>query len=375
MSDQFTRVTCGGSPIPKTAPVVGLMFGTIHNINSNDNNTDTSMMNTDNDTNTEIHIHDADDTIFPLNLEDYCKKQVELHQAVFTTHITVGWYRVSLSCEPTVSDLEQTQRLRQKYAGQEILFGLLQVPSTLENKKPSAAGKKSAPDENDDDDEEEELPLTLYQVMVGGGGEALVAVPDWKIATSEAERIAVERVISEKTAVTAAGGAGSAAAAGAAFAPGVDQAAAIRAVTQAAQESSAWYQQTVLVQESWRAIQDRLDILVSFLETVQQQQADSNASNAMTMQEHFEQEALLRQVQGLLLQLGPLAATCPTSASSNKVTTLSSSLQQLSVLAKTIDAVTSYTDKFRLVQDSSAPTSSGRDIRRFWIKMWYDMRE
>jgi hypothetical protein len=363
-----------------TAPVVGLLFGTSHS-NGNDTSStmDTTMMHTDNDSNNvsnEIHIHDADDTIFPLSLDDYCAKQVELHQAVFTTHQTVGWYRVSLSCEPTAADLEQTQRLRCKYPGHDILFGLLQVPSTVFQDKRKAdstdaaggGGKISAQGgDDDDDDDEEELPLTLYQVVGGGGGggEVLVAVPDWKIATSEAERIAVERVISEKPPVTAGGAANTA---GTALAPGVDQAATIRAMTQAAQESSAWYQQTVLVQESWHAIQDRLAILVTFLETVQQQQQankDANASNTMTLQEHFEQQLLLRQVQGLLLQLGPLAATCPTS--SIQVTTLSSSLHQLSVLAKTIDAVTSYTDKVRLVQDSSAPSSmpSGRGSRRF----------
>jgi hypothetical protein len=286
--------------------------------------------------------------------------------------------------------LEQTQRLRQKYPGQEILFGLLQVPSSIVVSADHDKKKKAVVND-DDDDEEEELPLTLYQVVGGGqggrGGEVLVALSDWKIATSEAERISVERVISEKPAVATAaagcsdsvGGASASGAAAAAFPSGVgvDQAAAIRAVTQAAQELSAWYQQTVLVQESWRAIQDRLAFLVTFLETVQQQQQqqqqqpdDAHAasnSGAMTMQEYFEQQALLRQVQGLLLQLGPLAATCPTSSSSSNKAT-SSSLQQLSVLAKTIDAVTSYTDKVRLVQDSSsiAPSSSsGRDIRRF----------
>ena len=88
MSDQFTRISCGGSPLEKDAPVVGLLFG--------------------NKDNGVLQIQDADD--IPTDTLDTTTLQVGLHRAVFPQHSVVGWYRVALDDEqPSPSDLQTTK--------------------------------------------------------------------------------------------------------------------------------------------------------------------------------------------------------------------------------------------------------------------------
>ena len=92
MSDQYTRVSCGGSPLDKDAPVVGLLFGC-------------------KDVDGVIQIRDADD--IPTDVSESSTKQVNLHRAVFPQHSVFGWYRVSLQDEePTTNDLRITQQLK-----------------------------------------------------------------------------------------------------------------------------------------------------------------------------------------------------------------------------------------------------------------------
>jgi len=76
--------------------------------------------------------------------------------------------------------------------------------------------------------------------------------------------------------------------------------------------------------------------------------------------------ALLRQCQGLLLQMGPLA----TPPRNNATASSSSSLVHIGLLAQTVDAVQAYSDKFRILQEApSASSSRGplgiREARRF----------
>lgn len=166
MSDQYTRITCGGSPLPADAPVVGLLFGNIE---------DTKV----------LQIHDADD--IPTDITDATKVQVDLHKAVFPQHSVVGWYRVSGSDEePTPSDLEITSRLSQHYGlSMAFCFCLLQVSK---DKKPAPENQSTM---------QEELPVNLYSLHSVDGNAILLGLDNWQLETSEPERIAVERVMKE----------------------------------------------------------------------------------------------------------------------------------------------------------------------------------
>lgn len=166
MSDQFTRISCGGSPLPRDAPVVGLLFG---------------------ESKDALQVRDADD--IPTEITEGTKVQVDLHQAVFPQHTVVGWYRVSATDEnPIPSDVEITQRLKQHYAASSAFcFCLLQV-SNEDKKLPSKNHN------NESSTMQEELPINIYELK----GEEGLVVAKWQLETSDPERIAVERVMKEK---------------------------------------------------------------------------------------------------------------------------------------------------------------------------------
>jgi hypothetical protein len=171
MSDHYTRITNGGSPLPRTAPVVGLLFGSCDE--------------------TAIVIRDADD--IPTDKSETASTQVSLHQAVFPLLRVVGWYRVAAASdsdkEPvTAHDLQLTQQLSKQYCDASdasdantntntFIFALLQVQTSNSNT--------------------DELPLTLYK-FDNTNATVLQAVKDSKLQTADAERIAVERVMREQ---------------------------------------------------------------------------------------------------------------------------------------------------------------------------------
>ena len=168
MSDQYTRVTCGGSPLPADAPVVGLLFGSIDNQKV-------------------LQLHDADD--IPTDISDATQVQVDLHKAVFPQHSVAGWYRVSGSDEePQSMDLQITDRLKQHYAPSSFsifCFCLLQV------------SKSTKPTRDRQSTTHTELPINLYSLQVVDGLPFLLGLNNWQLWTSEPERIAVERVMKE----------------------------------------------------------------------------------------------------------------------------------------------------------------------------------
>jgi hypothetical protein len=152
MSDQYTRITTGGSPLPKDAPVVGLLFGLLE----------------DSAGNKKLEVLDAEE--IPTDLSETTKQQVALHQAVFPQHVVVGWYRVSTESTPTADDLVTTQRL-QEHFGDHFLLCFTQTDGDVDS-----------------------LPMTLYSIE----SDVLVALDGWKLETSEAEKIAVETVVRQK---------------------------------------------------------------------------------------------------------------------------------------------------------------------------------
>jgi hypothetical protein len=320
----------------------------------------------------ELRILDADD--IPTDLSENATIVVNLHQAVFPMHSVLGWYRVSATDDgPVANDLLLTRQLQQHYknhghekdagaeavtsatdtAGEDtdtpFVFALLQVPPP--STAAAGSGKTAA-----DSDKDEELPLTLYQLFdpASPSGSAaatsaentnavLIGLDHWNLATSEPERIAVERVVREQPQESGGDAAGP--------------------------QNSMYVSKTSSLQYSLQAIQERLAVLAHFLEETAAGRVPLNHS-------------LLRDVQGLMCQLGPIAAakntaqvhsaptadTASTSTDSLDLDSESSNiLQQLAILGKTVDAVTGYTEKFRIVHSdtssNSRPTTVGRDRR------------
>jgi hypothetical protein len=291
MSDQFTRVTTGGSPLEATAPVVGLLFGTFQ-----DN---------------KLQVNEADD--IPTDISEVSTLQVELHRAVFPQHSVVGWYRVSLQDdEPTPSDLAITQQLQAHYSSSNeqqqephFVFCLLQVS------------------QNDDKDSSE-LPINLYQVHTVDNTSILLGLNhQWELETYETERIAVERVVREQPQhhrQTTESGKHKDSTTGEAASVSIH---------------SPYVTHAQSVQHSLQSMKDRIQLLVAFLEETQRGTVPPNY-------------ALLRDVQGLVYTLGPLAATTRQAPELEDALLLS----HLAALAKTVAAVAAYTDKFRLVHEN-----------------------
>jgi hypothetical protein len=179
MADQYTRITCGGSPLSPDAPVVGLLFG---QMTKADNDDDTASI---------LKIVDADD--IPTDRSEAAKSQVSLHHAVFPLHDVVGWYRVASSEQPTADDLRLTQELKAHYHSdadhtnddKPFFFSLLQVkhPNTNNNKEDTMKLNGAKEDDND------ELPLNLYEIQIHDQAAVLVGIENWSLETSEAERL------------------------------------------------------------------------------------------------------------------------------------------------------------------------------------------
>lgn len=307
MSDQYTRITCGGSALGKDAPVVGLLFG--HSLKDNG-----------------LQIVDADD--IPTDRSEAAKSQVSLHHAVFPLHDVVGWYRVGNSEEPSSEDLKLTQDLKAHYqegstTDKPFYFSLLQV-------KPTKKGKED-PNMKDDGNDEDELPLNLYEI--NDQAVVLVGVENWSLQTSEAERIAVERVVREQ--------------------PQQDlKPAALsgkEGEVEAAAQPSPYNNYMTSVQSSLQAMDDRIKVIIDYLERMGKGEIPPNYS-------------LLRQIQGLTLQLGPLQQASSGFKLQEEPSEKDAELfSNLAAVAKTVQAVHSYTEKFRTLHENRP---SGREGRR-----------
>lgn len=309
MSDQYTRITCGGSALPKDAPVVGLLFG--HSTNSKDNKGNV------------LQILDADD--IPTDRSEAAATQVSLHHAVFPLHDVVGWYRVGNSDEPTAEDLRLTKELKEHYGNNKpFFFSLLQVKENM--------GENSNMKDDTGNDDEEELPLTLYEVQVHDNAAVLVGVESWSLQTSEAERIAVERVVREQPQQDLkAGGAKDA------------------EEDMSTPQPSQYVNYMTSVQSSLQAMDDRIKVIVDYLERMGKGEIPPNYS-------------LLRQIQGLTLQLGPLQQAAGEPANANSAAPPDAELfAHLSAVAKTVQSVHSYTEKFRTLHENRpSGTREGR---------------
>jgi len=277
MSDQYTRITCGGSKLKKTDPVVGLLFG-VHDEK-------------------RITILNSDDIAIGKDKEEAANTQISLHQAVFPLHTVRGWYRVSnKDVEPNQEDLEMTVQLASRYSPDStFLFTLLRAPADEESK-----------DEKDD-----EFPFALFQI----DDNALVAVEDWAMETSQPERLALEHVMRQQ--------------------PREKQ-------TEREQESK-FCDATEEIQFSLEVIQEHMGVIRQFLQDTENKKIPVN-------------HALIRRVKFLTTQLQPVSIEPPRSNEN-----LSKIVQQLTLLTRTTDSLKNYTTKFRSVHCRSDPRRSVLD--------------
>ena len=322
MSDQYTRISLGGSALATTAPVVGLLFG--------------KLQEKDDAKNLYYHLQvkDADD--IPTDDSETAKTQVSLHQAVYPDLAVVGWYRVVSSTddsEPTVQDLQLTQQLQQLYQVPHFVYCVLEAAANDLDKKQKAKTKDAFGVSSDADDDDD-LPFNLYQLSEN----VLKACEHWNLDTAAAERIAVERVMREK--------------------PQQQQSQQTSTSTLRPTENRFEHHASELA-HSLRAIQERVAVLEGFLLKVQQQQQEGWQTPPPF--------SLLRKVQSVLLQMGPLARPSGTngsqSADSSAATTaltLPCSLEHLAALCHTVDACQLYVDKFRVVQEATAAVATQR---------------
>lgn len=405
MSDQYTRITCGGSPLPTNAPVLGLLFGvasTTHAATGASVPNSAIARSTPASTTTPtptpttlLEIVDAED--IPVDRSEAALLQEELHQAVFPQHRVVGWYRVSDHDDDILpSDVVLTQQLEQHYYSQgrgggssgpgssttnpPFVFALMVLNPTMaptrqaltdtnDSKPPAAADDPTTtvPGSTMDD---APLPLTLYRLLRddndGGGsvGATLRALEEWTLETGDSERISVERILREPppqqssrpTTTDSVAPAGEPGAATATSSTTVDP-------TQVAADPP-FVQHTLALEHSLQAIQDRLAVLHEFLQDTVQGTIPFHPS-------------LMRRVHALLLQLGPIAGQAPPGlgnpppseplSSSNSSTTTTAAanpkapdrlLIPVAQLAQAVEAIQSYTDKFRLVHEGSTGGAS-----------------
>ncbi|KAL7489585.1 hypothetical protein ACHAW6_015245 [Cyclotella cf. meneghiniana] len=185
ISDHHTRIISGGSALPPSSPVIGLLFGHRHdNVIS------------------VVDAEEIDPTATSANDDPSCagggsesiRKKIELHRKVFSRHDAVGWYRVNKegSPEPTQDDLQRNQLEISQYCVDPLFVVLNAASSEYTGEK-----KPAADDQVFDDDQ---LPLMVYETLAvdsqdrGASSNAVFVNVDFELETYEPERIAVEKV-------------------------------------------------------------------------------------------------------------------------------------------------------------------------------------
>jgi len=330
MSDQYTRISSGGSPLDNTAPVVGLLFGLCDN-NSNTNNDDDNNKNKNNNNSSHakcnqddsfIQVLDADD--IPVDVSDASTLQVDLHMAVFPKHKVVGWYRVSVENEePTSDDLSITQILKEHYAPSDLFcFCLLKVQSTTQqqNRDDGIAADDEMKMSDDDvervtttDTLSKDLPINLYEIynIKNKGSPILIGLSNWELDTSPSERISIERVMKDRPSELGDG-------------VGVSS-------------NNPYILETKAMQHSLTSMKDRVHVLVSYLEDVQ-------------IGKSIADPIVLRQIQQIVSSLGPLSSLANTSNEGEDDDV--QMLAHLAIVARTVNTIQSYTEKFRVMNES-----------------------
>jgi len=326
MSDQYTRISSGGSPLDETAPVVGLLFGLDNN---NNKGTATSTTKTGFNDGKCVQVLDADD--IPVEVSDASTVQVYLHKAVFPKHNVVGWYRVvspaeNEDIEPTPEDLSITKLLKSHYASSDsefFCFCLLKVQTGNQQKKQDTgddAMKTEDTTTQTQDTLNKELPINLYELhKMNENTTILLGLSNWQLETSPAERLAVERVMKEPTSNNFVGDGSS----------------------DGASSSNPYVVETKAIQHSLVSMKDRVRALATYLEEVQ-------AGNRRV--DHGE----LRKIKKIVCSLGPLSTMAVTTNEGEEEDV--ELLAHLAIVARTVNSIQSYTEKFRVMNENRNST-------------------
>ena len=316
MSDQYTRITSGGSPLDKNAPVVGLLFGL------SDGSAKTKAV-----TNNEslVRVLDADD--IPVEISNTTELQVNLHTTVFPKHKVVGWYRVvsqaeNEDIEPTEEDLSITKALEQNYApGDSDFFCFCLLKVVQSKKEPSDDEMKTEESTSTTtlDTLGKELPIHLYQLRDYDGVSILLGLTDWQLETSPAERLSVERVMKEKPSSSELGSSSG--------------------------KNNPYVLETKAMQHSLISMKDRVGVLADYLRDVQEGKCQPDYT-------------LLRQIQQIVSSLGPLSSLAKATEEGEEEDV--ELLAHLAIVARTVNTMQSYTEKFRVMNESRNRTFERR---------------
>jgi len=339
MSDQYTRVSSGGSPLDKTAPVVGLLFGLSNDLSCEaaaSTTTTTTITTTTTTTNKNVNFNfnegplvqvlDADD--IPVEVSDASIEQVDLHKAVFPRHKVVGWYRVvspaeNEDIEPTPEDLSITKLLKKHYASSDsdfFCFCLLKVQQG-KRRRDQDTGDDAMKTEDTTatvtDTLNKELPINLYELHdLNEHTTVLLGLSNWQLETSPAERLSVERVMKERPS-NGFGSEGGNSSTSISYNPFVIE--------------------TKAIQQSLVSMKDRVRVLAIYLEDV---------NEGKRQMDH----GLLRKIQQIVCSLGPLSSLAAATNEGEEEDV--EMLAHLAIVARTVNTIQSYTEKFRVMNES-----------------------
>jgi len=328
MSDQYTRITSGGSPLDKTAPVVGLLFGS-SSVRKCANSSPQSATTPNPDTKEKefVEVFDADD--IPVEVSDASIEQVNLHKAVFPMHKVVGWYRVvapaeNEDIEPTPEDLSITKKLKQHYASLEsdfFCFCLLKVQAKQAQPTEQGSGDDEMKTEDSTDATDtlsKELPINLYKLHnLNEQVTVMLGLSNWQLETSPAERLSVERVMKERPSDEF----------------GMDG----NGDSGANTSCNPYLIEAKAMQHSLASMKDRIQVLVSYLRDVQEGKREMD-------------NGLMRMIQQIVHSFGPLSSLAgATSEGEEEDVEL---LAHLAIVARTVNTIQSYTEKFRVMNES-----------------------
>jgi hypothetical protein len=424
MADHCTRRIYHGTPIheegsitaaqgqlPQPAPIVGLLFGTIaeqkppppsHHPQPSVTVASAAAAGTaPTATHTAIvNISDAEDVpILFKNSANAASTAIELHQAVYTDHIVVGWYRVNLlpsssssdegnedtaqlpqQQQPTADDLLLSQQLSQQYASNSspFIFALLHVPVPSpsmdvtvrdDNRHQKMAADHAAiataslaemlannKNMNDDKNSNDDIPLSLY--IVDTQEKVLIGLDYYSTVVNGTNRSGPSPMN-----ISAEGSNNDSYSWKLVTAP--YERISVETIMQhdgnsknCQSDVSAVQRSASKVQLSLFAIYERLDTLECTLQRLLTNTNTTENTDASTL-------SLLRHVNSLLLHVSTMSSIITAATPKTEVTPLDTKeptntvdpnsatnamLQQLVILSETISTIQQYTDKLHIVQ-------------------------
>ena len=418
MADHCTRRIYHGTPIHEDTsipqpPIVGLLFGTVSEQKSSPHQPPPPQQQQDATTASSawmaVNISDAEDV--PILFKDSVSAAltaIELHQAVYTDHIVVGWYRVNVlppsttndyddmdvleeQRQPTAEDLLLSQQLLLQYSTTSsrhsttgttpFVFALLHVhassPSSGHNTPhdtkmastttsttmtPSTTladmltqNKEKAKSRNGRKNDDDNIPLSLY--LVDKQEQVLIGLDYYSTVNG------TNRSNQSSNYIDSASNNSSNIYSWKLMTAPYERIAVERIMEYNSKSNSnnsnvsPLQLSTSKIQQSLYAIYERLDILECSLQLLLSDTSGAKITDPSTL-------SLLRHVNSLLLHVNTMSsilvpttatskstvATTTTSDIANTARATTTLLQQLVTLSETICTIQKYTDKLHIVE-------------------------